>query len=145
MYGLLGLLTACKGVPAIEPLAYVVPCEAEGAAGFMLHSDSTSLTSWLQARQAVLAKPVDFQREVVLIADFGEQPNPAWSIALGDIPVRLDGSTARVEVSLKPPPAGRRVIQQLSHPCAVYRLERSAYRRIELVDGERSLASFELD
>jgi hypothetical protein len=52
---------------------------------------------------------------------------------------------ARVKIGLVSPPAGRRVIQKVSHPCAVYRVTRGGFSQLELIDGDQTLARFAID
>lgn len=144
-----GLAVGCSGadVAALEQLMTVVPCEAHGAAGFQVYQDAQSFGTWLQARKldADSADSVDFSRHLVLIADFGAQPNPAWSIDLPAATALVADGQARVEVKLRPPAAGRRIIQRVTHPCAVYLLQRKQFSSVAFVDGMQNIAVIALE
>ncbi len=131
--------------PAVELLAEVVPCTAEAPDGFLLHTNQALLARWLQARSAALTTAVDFDQHIALIADFGVQPNPAWSIELRAPGAQIKDGVAQVEMGLAAPPAGRRVIQKLNHPCAIFRIERGKFQWLEVIDGKRQLARFAVD
>ena len=143
----LGVVIGCSSEknPSLEKLADVVPCDAAGPSGFLLHTDEPSLKRWAQARQAMFSTAVDFDQYLVLIADFGELPNPAWTIELRTSAAVVVDDIARVKIGLVSPPAGRRVIQKVSHPCAVYRVTRGGFSQLELIDGDQSLARFAID
>lgn len=114
-------------------------CQAVSRGGFIWLTDQVVLEDLLtplgaEAATEITTK-VNFDLQGVLMVDFGTTPTPAYRVKLMQDKLQLDGPKAMVQVDLVKPAADKKMVQVVSHPCALYAMPRLGYTTLEVQSG----------
>lgn len=88
---------------------------------------------------AARSDPVNFTENAVLLISMGQQRTGGYSIALLNQQLRIDNSTAVVEVRWQEPKPGMMLTQMLSNPCIFIEVPRGEYKTIEVRDQAQQI------
>jgi len=122
-------------------------CGAMSRGGFIWIEDEVDLAAWLTPlasaeSQQILAR-LPFATQGALIVDFGSVPTPGYTIALTSNRLRVGDVKAVLQIDLVEPSApgkavtgntkpGKRMPQQLAHPCKVLAVPKTGYSTLEI-------------
>lgn len=155
---LLPLIAACQpkehhlrqanGQPGIEILYSSQQCGRSQASPSATWIDNTRQleTRVTQIRSTLLGgKPLalpepDFQHEIALLVEMGQQPTAGYRIALtgvGDLHITHD--KAHLALDWIHPPDGAIVAQITSSPCLLLKLERGNYTSVQVLNRQGNI------
>ena len=115
-------------------------CNAITRGGFIWGTDAVVMSDLLSplgvANAELILSKIDFETQGALMVDFGVTPTPDYRVKLMKDQLQLDGPKAIVQVDLvKPAANGKRKVQVLTHPCAIYVVPRVGYSTLEVQSG----------
>ena len=83
---------------------------------------------------------LDFQHEIALLVEMGQQPTLGYQIALSKTNnLHITQGQARLTLDWIQPPADAMVAQMISSPCLLLKLERGAYSSVQILGRQNAI------
>jgi len=83
---------------------------------------------------------LDFQHEIALLVEMGQQPTLGYQIALSKTyNLHITQGQARLTLDWIRPPADAMVAQMISSPCLLLKLERGAYSSVQILGRQNAI------
>jgi len=116
---------------AIEEIFQTNRCNDLSRGGFIWFTNKAQLENWLSPLSIELAgtiqSRVNFEQQGVLLMDYGIEASPGGGYEVVGNQIGIEGNEAFLTVRILKAPPGKRQLQMVSHPCALYAMPRDGF------------------